>query len=37
MILQPYESEGSPYFFRLQCPSGWEVVEWAWFGKLSGK
>ena len=24
-----YESEGGPYFFRLQCPSGWEVTEGA--------
>jgi len=27
MFLQPFESEGGPYFFRLQCP-GWEVAEW---------
>jgi len=26
-ILHTYESEGGPFFFILQCLSGWKVVD----------
>jgi len=29
LFLELHESEGGPYFFRLQCLSGQEVTEWA--------